>query len=333
MLVDFCQLMVRKYGWPKAIDDEVLAREFADHFRLSPLPTLEELRHICRELGIDVAARKLPPDIAAHHYPDRLARRYRLEYGYELWVGTAEFRVSHDVYEIIQETFEKVCPGYEAPRNPALPTCMAPHANKFAAALVINEKLMRRWLLDTGFDILALQHRFHKAYSAVAIRVVEVLQEAADDNIQVLIAIYERNEPERDISLWGDCSREKFQVTYVARTPGIKMARKGSWVRVFAYPRHVLPRKGDKVVPGGIVDAVINETRPLYIERVTGFDFWSFNDLVCLAVPVVWHRRETGVTVLAKVILIVMPYEQASMLEPQLQRLRPAIIPERVQFI
>jgi hypothetical protein len=325
--------MVGKYGWPAAIEDEVLAREFADHFWLSPLPTLGELRRLCEGLGIAVEARRLPPDIGAHHYPDRLAGRYRLEYGHELWVGTAEFKVSHDVYEIIQETFEKVCPGYEAPRNPALPTCMAPHANKFAAALVINKELMRRWLLDTGFDILALQHRFHKAYSAVAIRVVEVLREAAEDNIQVLIAIYERNEPERDISLWGDCSREKFQVTYVVRTPGIKMARKGSLVRAFAYPRHVLPRKGDKVVPGSIVDAVINETRPLYVERVTGFDFWSFNDLVCLAVPVVWHRREMGVTVLAKVILTVMPYEQASMLEPQLQRLRPAIIPERFQFI
>jgi len=66
---------------------------------------------------------------------------------------------------------------------------------------------------------------------------------------------------------------------------------------------------------------------------VAGFDFWSFNDLVCLAVPVVWHHRETGATVLAKVILIVMPYEQASMLEPQVQRLSPTIIPERFQFI
>ena len=333
MLIDFCRLMVGKYGSPTAIADEVLAREFADHFRLSPLPTLVELRRLCQEVGIDIEARKLPPDIGAHHYPDRLAGRYRLEYRCELWVGTAEFKVSHDVYEIIQETFEKVCPGYEAPRNPALPTCMAPHANKFAAALVINKELMRRWIIDTGFDILALQNRFHKAYSAVAIRAVEVLRDAPGDNIQVLIAVYERNEPERDISLWGDCSKEKFQARYVARTPGIKMAKKGSRIRDFSYPRYVLPRKGDKVVPGGIVDAVINEARPLCIERVTGFDLWSFNDLVCLAVPVVWHHRETGVAVLAKVILIVMPYEQASMLEPQLQRLKPTIIPERFQFI
>jgi hypothetical protein len=333
MLVDFCRLMLVKHGSPTAIEDDVLAREFAEYFRLSPLPTLVELRRLCREIGIDIAARKLPPDIAAHHYPDRLAGRYRLEYGCELWVGTAEFKVSHDVYEIIQETFEKVCTGYQAPRNPALPTCMAPHANKFAAALAINKELMRRSIIDTGFDIQALQGRFHKAYSAVAIRAVEVLKDAPGDNVQVLIAIYERNEAERDISRWSDCSREKFQARYVARTPGIKMARKGSWTRAFAYPRYVLPRQGDQVVPGGVVDAVINETRPLYIERVTGFGFWSFNDLVCLAVPVVWHHRETSVPVLAKVILTVMPYDQASMLEPQLQRLKPAIIAERFQYI
>jgi hypothetical protein len=78
MLVDFCQLMVGKYGWPTAIEDDVLAREFADHFHLSPLPTLEELRRLCRDLGIDVAASNLPPDIGAHHYLDRLTGKYRL---------------------------------------------------------------------------------------------------------------------------------------------------------------------------------------------------------------------------------------------------------------
>jgi len=325
--------MVQKYGSPSSIKDGVLAREFAAHFLLSSQPTLMEFHLLCDQLGIDMEARKLPLDIGAHHYLDRSAGKYKLEYEQEQWVGTSEFKVAHDLYEIVQETFEKTCPGYKPPKNPAHPTCMAPYANRFAAALVMNEELLRRAIVETGFDIVALHNQFCKAYSAVAIRAVEVLRDHPDNTIQVLIAVYERNEPEKDISLWGDCCREKFQARYVVKTPGIKISRKRWGIRAPCYPRHSLPQKGGRVAPGSLVDHIINGAGPLYIERVWGFDFWGFNDLACLAVPVVWHRKNPLGTVLAKVILTVMPYEQATLFEPQLQKLKPDVIPERFQFI
>jgi hypothetical protein len=333
VLPDFCQLMVQKYGSPSSIKDGILAREFAAHFLLSSQPTLLEFHLLCNQLGIDMEARKLPMELGAHHYLDRTVGKYRLEYEQEQWVGTSEFKVAHDLYEIVQETFEKICPGYKAPRNPAHPTCMAPFANRFAAALVMNEELMSSSVVETGFDVVELHHRFCKAYSAVAIRAVEVLKDSPGDVIQVLFAIYERNEPERDTSLWGDCRREKFQAKYVAKTPGIRISRKRWGIRAPSYPRHLLPQRGDKVAPGSLVDDIINGAGPLYIERVWGFDLWGFNDLACLAVPVFWRRKNTFGAVLAKVILTVMPYEQATLLEPQLQKLKPDVIPERFQLI
>jgi hypothetical protein len=210
---------------------------------------------------------------------------------------------------------------------------MAPHANRFAAALVMNHELMRRSIIETGFDVVALHHRMCKAYSAVAIRAVDVLRDSTGGSIQVLIAIYERIEAERDISLWGDCSREKFQAKYVAKTPGIRISRRRWALRGPCYPRYLMPKRGDKVVPGGVVDEIINGAGPIYIERVWGFDLWGFNDLSCLAVPVLWRRGNPSGAVLAKVILTVMPCEQAILLEPQLQRIKPQVIPERFQFI
>ena len=241
MLPDFCKLMIDKYGSPSSIKDGILAREFADYFLLSTQPTLLEFHLLCNRLGIDMEARKLPREIGAHHYLDQTAGKYKLEYEQEQWVGTSEFKVAHDLFEIIQETFERVCPGYRAPRNPALPTCMAPHANRFAAALVMNEELVRRSIIETGFDVVELHHRFCKAYSAVAIRAVEVLRDHPDNATQVLIAVYERNEPERDTSLWGDCTREKFLARYVVKTPGIRISKTAWRIRAPCYPRHLLP--------------------------------------------------------------------------------------------
>ena len=162
-----------------------------------------------------------------------------------------------------------------------------------------------------------------------------MLRDHPDNTIQVLVTIYERNEPGKGFSLWGDCCREKFQANYVVKTPGIKISRKRWEIRAPGYPRRLLPQKGGKVVPGSLVDQIIEieGAGPLYIERVWGFGFWGFNDLACLAVPVFWHGRNPFGAVLAKVILTVMPYEQATLLEPQLQKLKPEVIAERFQFI
>ena len=325
--------MVQKYLSPSAIKDGILAGEFAEHFLLSGQPTLMEFHMFCEQIGIHMEARNLPPDMGAHHYLDQSAGKYKLEYEQEQWVGTSEFKVAHDLYEIIQEIFEEICPGYEVRRNRALPTCMAPYANRFAAALVMNEELMQRSIIETGFDIDALHNRFCKAYSAVAIRAVGVLRDHPGNNIQVLIALYERDEAERDISLWGDCRSEKFQARYVVKTDGIRISKKEWRINAPSYPRHLLPEKSDRPVPKGVIDAVIEGAGAVHIERVFGFDLWGFNDLTCLAVPVYWRRKRFRGAVLAKVILVVMPCGQAPMLEPQLQRLKPYVIPERFQFI
>ena len=102
---------------------------------------------------------------------------------------------------------------------------------------------------------------------------------------------------------------------------------------LLAIPDGWCPKWATQLWPVDWVDEVINGAGPLYIDRVYGFDLWGFNNLAALAVPVIWHRKDKVWSGLAKVILIMMPCEQASMLEPQLRRLKPTVIPERFQFI
>ncbi len=154
-LYDFCSLMVDQYGSPEIINADDLAEEFATHFFVSTRPTLIEFHLLGKRFGVDMAAAKLPPEFRAHHYLDRSSERYSLEYRHEQWVGTSEFNIAHDLFEIIQETFEEVRPGYRAPRDPARPTCMAPHANRFAAALVMNRVMFSKALIELGLDMVA----------------------------------------------------------------------------------------------------------------------------------------------------------------------------------
>ena len=52
--------------------------------------------------------------------------------------------------------------------------------------------------------------------------------------------------------------------------------------------------------------------RPVYVERVSGYDLWRVDDVTVAARPVFWHGR------LAKVALVAVPYRDRSVLLPQL---------------
>lgn len=326
-LAGFCQLMVEKHGSPSVIKDGVLAREFVEHFWVSVNPTLVEFQLLCKQIGIDVEAKRLPLEIGAHHYFDQLAGKYRLEYEQEQWVGTSEFKIVHDLFEIIQETFEVLYPDYRAPRNRAMPTCMAPHANRFAAAVVMNEDVFRRYAIETGLDVIALHNRFCKSYSSIAIRMVDVLQDCPGDDIQLLIAIYERTETDREPSLSEECSRPKLQARYVLKTPAFKVSRRRWRIDAPRYPCQVIPRKGDGVLPGSIVDLVLETGRPVYLQRASGFDFWGWNDLSFIARPVFWFGK------LAKVVVVGVSSREQPLVQSQLDGLTPIVVPESYQLI
>ena len=326
VLRDFCRSMGCKYGHPSEIKAGILAAEFAEHFLLSSQPSLVEFHLLADKLGIQVEARSLPADLGAHHYFNRSAGKYWVEYQYEQWPGTSEFKLAHEFYEILQETFEEETPYYCAPRHPSHPTCMAPHANRFAAALLMNAKLVKRLAMESGLDMIAMHRRFFKSYAAVAIRTVEVL--GKDDSAEatdLLIAIYERD-ASGDASSSGS-AREEFRAKYVLRTPGIKIARSKRRRALLSYPRDLFPHKGDVILEQSIVDVVRQTCRDAYLERVRGFDLWGWNDLTVVVRPVFWFGD------LAKILLIAVRHEHRHLLQPQLAALRPVVIPESYQRI
>ncbi len=338
-LDDFCQLIQSNHGNLEAISPGDLAGVFVSHSGLSSSPGFMELHSVLHKYGVaEITAADLSAGKMKGHHFSYKGQAYTVMYEKDLWTGSVEHVMLHELYEIIAERCEKCCPGYNAPSVPHI----CPAANQFAAAALMQTDIFLKALFDSGFDTVQLHHRFWRAYSSVAIRAVDVLNQwnkelGQEQKIDLMVMIYERME-QGEPDEWGFCTPEKFEVRYSVRTKGIKLGTKGGvWLpggrlrgpnyRAPRYPWHLIPKSGDAVLPNSIVCEVINTVQCHCVQRVTGFDLWGLNDLTFIAKPVLWFGK------LAKVVLVGVRYKDKGMLNTQLKHIVPVIVDESYQVI
>ncbi|MCL0057739.1 hypothetical protein M1N05_01535 [Dehalococcoidales bacterium] len=338
-LDDFCQMIRSEYGSPAGITPGDLAKVFVSHSGLSNAPSFIELHSVLRQYGVgEITAADLSTGKLKGHHFSYKGREYTVQYEKGLWMGSIEHVMMHELYEIIAEQSERWCASYRALPIPQI----CAQANRFAAAALMQAEVFLRALFESGFDTVELHHRFWKAYSSVAIRAVEVLNERNkelpnDEKIDLMVMIYERME-EGEPNAWGLCTPDKFQIRYSPRTKGIRLGTKGGvWLaggrlrgpnyRAPRYPWHLIPKYGDEVTPNSLAFEVINTGRCHCLKKATGFDLWGFNDLTFVAQPVRWFGK------LAKVILVGVRFKDRQLLDAQLNGLCPVMIDESYQLI
>lgn len=339
-LDDFCQMISAKYGSPASVAPGELAKDFVAHSGLSSYPSFIEIHNMLRQYGVDVitAADLKAGKLKGHHFSYR-GQGYQVQYEKDLWMGTVEHVMLHELYEIITERCVKWCHGYKPLPIPQI--CQP--ANRFAASALMQPEVLLDALFETGLDIVQLHHRFWKAYSSVAMRAVEVINDRneglpPEGRIDLIVVIYERMEDEHPRK-WGFCTADKFMVRYSPRTRGIRLGTMGgNWLqggrprgpnyRAPRYPWHLIPKKGDGVKPNSLAMEVVNTGRCACLGRATGFDFWGLNDLSFVAQPVKWFGK------LAKVVLVGVRCKDTQLLEMQRGSLhKPTLIEESYQVI
>jgi len=79
----------------------------------------------------------------------------------------------------------------------------------------------------------------------------------------------------------------------------------------------LFPRKGRSVVPGSLVDMVIKGRKPYLVRRITILDSGEDDGLVALARPLVISGTP------AKVVLVVVLSHSISLLQTQIERIKP----------
>ena len=301
LLDDFCHRLMEEVVPSKGLHPAVLAREFVEFFGISTFPHMEEIAAQLKRAGVRTVECTQLRELRGFHTGTKKGS-YLIEYDAFDWDGAKEQTVLHELYEIIRERLTDLHPPVRKPQGEE----MCREAERFAAAVLMQPEVFSVFAERSGLDVVALQRAYGRAYSTVALRLVEVLQSQP-----LLVVLYERKE-EGEPRLWAPtCSPEIFRASVVARTPGFRLR---TTRRPLSCLRGMLPRRGASPAPGSAAERVVLSGRPLYVERVNGYDLWQTDDLAVAASPVFWYGR------LAKIAVIAVPYRDRSVLGPQVCR-------------
>jgi hypothetical protein len=320
-LESFCISMLRIYSRPESIAYQIgaLANHFVQYFGLSSYPNLIEIKLL---LDNHHKLASIQPGqlggLPGCHYLDEV-KKLCIEYEATGWLGRNEFTIMHECYEAIQETFERLVPGYKAHRD-STTLCMKPYADRFAAAVLMQNNVFSAALKEAGLDVCSLRNYFNfynRSYSSVAIRIKELLKPpVVDEEVDFMIAIYERMSNGKPKHWSYDCGSYKFVARCVVKTHGIRLSRSKRRANFKSYllPRRLFPVFGEKPALGFIVDEVVEAKRPIYYENAM-FDLLGNNEMALLARPVRWYGR------IAKVILVVVRRRDSYLLKKQVDSL------------
>lgn len=298
--MDFCQDLLDD-ALDRGLDPEGVAARFLRYFNVSGHPTVPELTVLLKEAGFGTVTGRCLETMKGIHY-SAPGGGYDIHYRDDLWEGSKEHTVLHETFEIIDET---LCDLYSG-SVPVRRVCR--QADRFAAAALMPPDVFSPFAEASGFDVVALQGMYQRAYSSVAIRLAEVMRHQP-----LLAVLYERKEKGQPWQWPADATLDDFTAKVVARTPGFRLRMQR---RPLSYLRGLLPRRSAPPAPGSVAERVILTGRPVYVERISGYDLWRNDDVTVAARPVVWHGR------VAKVALVAVPHRDRSVLAPQLGHAR-----------
>ena len=320
-LESFCNSMLRMYSSPELIAYQIgiLANHFVQYFGLSSYPNLIEIKLLLDNYHkiASIQPNQLGGLVGCHYLDE--VNKLCIEYEATGWLGRNEFTIMHECYEVIQETFERLVPGYRAYRDPTT-LCMKPYADRFAAAVLMQKDVFTTALKEAGLDVCSLRNYFNfynRSYSSVAIRIKELLRPPiVNDELDFMIAIYERMSNGKPSQWSYDCGSHEFIARCVVKTHGIRLSKSKRRVNFRSYllPRRLFRVFGEKPALGFIIDEVIVTKRPVYYENAI-FDLIGDNEMALLARPVRWYGR------IAKVILVAVRRGDSYLLKKQVDNL------------
>lgn len=219
---------------------------------------------------------------------------YHIYHRDDLWEGSKDQTVLHEMYEITLERMAEILsPGIAVPSGPNPVICQ--QAERFAAATLMQPDIFLPYAQASGLDVVALHDAFGCAYSSAALRLAEVVRDPP-----LLVVLYEREE-RGDPEGWTEPA--VLQARVAKRTAGFGARRS----LLLNGRRGGMPRKDKALSAGSLSERAAHSGQREYAEA---------DGLAVIANPILWKGR------LAKVIVVAVPWERRSVLEPQLGRQR-----------
>ena len=289
----FCRDLLDEHPGGQPLDPERMAARFVDHFGLSARPSLEELTALAERAEFGTVQDGKMDGLRGAHI-GQPGGEYHIYHRDDLGEGSKAQTVLHEMYEIILERMDEIhSPGMPVPSGPNPVICQ--QAERFAAAALMQPDIFLPYARASGLDVAALHDSFGCAYSTAALRLAEVLRDPP-----LMVVLYEREE-RGDPAAWTQppalwCRVAKRTAGFGARRSRLLNGRRGG-----------MPRK-DKAIPSdSLAERAAHSGQREYAEA---------DGLAVIADPILWKGR------LAKVIVVAVPWERRSVLEPQLGRER-----------
>ena len=286
---DFCDELLRDDCPEGRLEPERLAAEFTRRFQVPLRVSLDDLAVLLESAGIGpVYGAPLADGLRGVHY-SLSGGGYAIQYLENQWEGGKVHTVLHETAEIVHEQVWDRRHGIKPPGE------ICPEADRFAAAVMMPPDVFAAYAQASGLDVLALQRLFRCAYSSVTRRLGEVMRR------QPLAAVlYERGR--EGPAAWPErAGSTAFRAAALTRTPGF--GERASRLLCGSRGRMPLPERPPP--SGSLAQEVINTGRAEYAEA---------DGVAVVAAPVFWNGK------LAKVIVVAVPWEHRSVLEPQLGR-------------
>ena len=256
---------------------EIIAARFVEYFQISPRPDLDELTALVRRAGFgEVAEMGLEEGLKGVHFGTP-GDEYHIYYRDDLWLGSKEYTVLHEMYEIMHETLCELHSGTRAPSK------VCREADRFAAEVLMQPEGFRALAEAWRLDVAALQREYRYAYAAVALRLAEVVRRPP-----LLVVLYERPD-RRDPARWpaGD-DLAALRAKVVRRTKGLGPPGSG----LVTGRRGGIPNRDRRIPAGSLAELAA---------RSGGAEYAEDDGLAVVATPVYWKGR------LAKVIVVAVP--------------------------
>jgi hypothetical protein len=294
----FCEHILEKYHSLDDVTSEILADEFRDMF-LSGLPVSPKVLEVVAEsLGIKVSSGPTPKGMRG--YNDMYQGNMSIYYKDNDCRSGKENTILHEIRELMEHVFSEICPGYQPLRTLAVHNA----ANRFAAAVLLPRDEFRDKVFETGFDIVALGELYWKSCAQIIIRIAEVFQ----GDIFYYGALYEPCRivhPEYRVTYWSASSNEDHQ----------------------SLAGQLFPRKGHSAASGSLVDEAVERRVPCLVERIITSETEHVGQLTAIARPIIFGDN------IYRVPLVAVLRQDRDVIQPQIDRVYPTVLPDFYQHL
>ena len=171
-LDDFCHHLISGGVPDVRLHPTAIAREFIDFFGLSAFPDMDEIETLLERADIATVVRSRDTRGLRGYHTGTKDAGYIIVIDDSEWDGAQEYTTLHEAYEIVRERLRDLYPQVGAPQGRS--KCR--QADGFAAASLMQPYWFSLFAEASGFDVVALQGTYGRAYSSLTIRLAEVMR-------------------------------------------------------------------------------------------------------------------------------------------------------------